>query len=442
MEYLIAYTLHFIRNFGYTASTSGSQALHLRFLNGIPSQVSTGRVIKSKEDKSLIVALVDGTGSTVKTGDGAAATVEIVALEGDSNDDEAGNWSSGEFNSKIVVDWDGKKALQGNTSLNLKEGTGYVDNISFTHNSKWKKQRNLRLGARAVNAVFIKEAKQNPFSLRTSGRTVNANYLEFAIFDQTRLKKSNRNLIINGSFSAANKKHDIPYLDDDVWRLRMIRKKGPLTESLAQAKIKTVGDFIVRRFLNLQCLVEIFDRSKQGKNLKSSVDHALTCPTKLKYSSNHEQKPEEDAKKLVISAFENWGDVMHVDEDQLVAGCSKPTVHGFAKTEMVTPCVNTLVTTYNKNIYQGHLDSIKHYLFGNMLSDEQHPNPDLLPESSRKQYHEIRSGFEIELFGTKTVIKKRSCRRWRMLVLVVTFTRPLPRRSLDDIRSHKKPRLS
>ncbi|KAJ9559856.1 hypothetical protein OSB04_005016 [Centaurea solstitialis] len=409
---LIAYTSHFIRNFDYTSSTSGSQALQMRFLNGISLPVSTGRVIKGEKDEPFRVALVNETGKVVSTGAGAAATVEIVALAGGCNDDEVGNWSSDEFNSKVVDNWNGKKVLQGNTFLNLKEGIGYVDKISFTQNSNWKASTNFRLGARFVNAVFVKEAKTESF-------------------------------VVSDKRKDMYKNHDIPDLHDEVWRLRMIGRRGPVANSLAQDKIKTVGDFIVRLFLNRQCLVEIFDRAKQGKNLESSVEHALTCPTKLKYSSNHEQKPEqEDAKKLVISAFKNWGDVMHVDEDQLVADCSKPTVHGFAKTEMVTPCVNTLVTTYNKNIYQGHLDSIKHSLFGNMFSDEQHPNPDLLPESSRKQYHEIRSGFEIELFGTKTVKKKRFCRRWRMLVLVVTFTRPLPRRSLDDIRSHKKPRVS
>ena len=160
---------------------------------------------------------------------------------------------------------------------------------------------------------------------------------------------------------------------------------------------------------------------------------------------------------MVISAFENWGDVRSVDEDKSVADCSNTAVYGLAKTEIVTPCSNALVTTYDKNIYRVGLDLHINELslFGNMLSDGKNPNPHLLPESLRKQYNEIHSGFEsfctsnerdpehvFGLVGTRTAEKKRFCRRWRMLVWVVTFTRSLPKRSLDDIRSHKKPRLS
>ena len=65
------------------------------------------------------------------------------------------------------------------------------------------------------------------------------------------------NLIISGNCSAANEKHDIPYLHDDIWRLYKVAKKGTLTKSLTQAKIKTVGDFIVRLYLNHQSLEEV-----------------------------------------------------------------------------------------------------------------------------------------------------------------------------------------
>ncbi|KAJ9559904.1 hypothetical protein OSB04_005064 [Centaurea solstitialis] len=411
-------------NFGCTASTSGSQTLQLQFLNGISTPVSTGMDIKGEDNEPFIVALVDGTGKIVSMGAEAAAKVEIVVLEGDCNDDEVENWSSHDFNNKIIRDWNGKKVLQGNTFLNLKAGIGSVDKISFTHNSTWKKKRDCRLGARSVNAVSVKKRKQNPFSLGTSAST------------QTRSMISLIYMTIYGDY----------------------------IRSARRAKIETVGDFIVCLYLNRQSLEEIFDREKHAKSLKISEKHALTCPTKLKYCSSCEQKPEvvfnasgeENAKKLVISAFENWGDVTCVDEDKSVADCSNPAVYGPAKTEMVTPCLDTLVTTYDENIYRVglnlHINELS--LFGNMLSDEKDPNPHLLPEALRKQYNEIHSGFEsfctsnehdpehlFGLVGTRTDKKKRFCRRWRMLVWVVTFTRPLIKRSLDDIRSPKKPRL-
>ncbi|KAI3684551.1 hypothetical protein L6452_33775 [Arctium lappa] len=378
-------------NFDYTASTSGSQPWQLQFSNGISAPIFTGMAIEGEDSKSLIVALVDATGKTVSTGPGAAATVEIVVLEGDCNDHEAENWSSDEFNNKIIHDWNGMKVLQGNTFLNLKGGIGSIDKISFTHNKTWKNKRNCRLGARPVNAVFAKEAKTESFLVRDKRKR----------YDE---------------------KHHIPSLDDDVWRLYKIGKKGTLTKSLTQAKIRTVGDFIERLFLNRQCLEEIFDRPKHAKSLETAVKHALTCPDKLKYCSSYEQKPEvvfnlsgevfglylhgqflsrnifsetqkqEDAKKLVISAFKNWGDVVPVDEDQFVADCSNPAVHGLAKTEIVTPCINTQATTCDKSISWDGVDLVinESSLFGNTLSDEQHLDPQFLSESLRQRKKEER----------------------------------------------------
>ncbi|GJR57788.1 putative RNA-directed DNA polymerase, eukaryota, reverse transcriptase zinc-binding domain protein [Tanacetum coccineum] len=46
---------------------------------------------------------------------------EIVILEGDSDNDEADNLSSGEFNKMIVSEWNGRKVLQGNTIVMITE---------------------------------------------------------------------------------------------------------------------------------------------------------------------------------------------------------------------------------------------------------------------------------------------------------------------------------
>lgn len=170
------------QNFDYTASSSGSPALRLQFLNGISTPVTTGMDIKGEDHKPFIVALVDETGKIVSTGAGAAAKVEIVVLEGDCNDDGTENWSSDKFNSQIISDWNGKKVLQGITFLNLKEGIGSVDKISFTHNSTWKKKRNCRLGARFVNAVFAKEAKTESFLIGDKRKLCKYLYLFRACF--------------------------------------------------------------------------------------------------------------------------------------------------------------------------------------------------------------------------------------------------------------------
>lgn len=87
--------------------------------------------------------------------------VELVVLKVDSNENEAQNWTSDEFNNKVVREWNGTKVLQGNTFVNLKEGSVIVDKISFTHNAIWKGIRNYRVGARPANVALytcVKEA--------------------------------------------------------------------------------------------------------------------------------------------------------------------------------------------------------------------------------------------------------------------------------------------
>ncbi|KAI3684550.1 hypothetical protein L6452_33774 [Arctium lappa] len=232
------------RNFDYTASTSGSQALQLQFLNGIFTPVTTGMDIKGEDHKPFIVALVDGTGKIVSTGAEAAAKVEIVVLEGDCNDGEAENWSSDEFNNKIIRDWNGKKVLQGNTFLNLKEGIGYVDKISFTHNSTWKKKRNCRLGARSMSAVFAKEAKTESF-----------------------LIGDKRKLLYN--------KHPTPSLSDELWRLNMISRRSDCFNRMSEANIKTVMDFLTLHAINPNRLKDILDVSP--RKWKVITDHAQRC---------------------------------------------------------------------------------------------------------------------------------------------------------------------
>ncbi|KAJ0603782.1 putative CALMODULIN-BINDING PROTEIN60 [Helianthus annuus] len=94
-------------------STSGSQSLHLKFLNGISTPISTGKVIQGNDQNPFLVALVDEvSGQIVTTGVAAAMEVEIVVLEGESSDDEPDNWTSDEFNSRIVKNGTSRTCLK------------------------------------------------------------------------------------------------------------------------------------------------------------------------------------------------------------------------------------------------------------------------------------------------------------------------------------------
>lgn len=182
----LTHTCNFLRNSGNTASTSGSPVFQFQFLNGISTPVSTSKNIEGKDDKPFVVALVDqSSGQIVTTGTEAATEIEIVVLEGDCNDFETENWTSYEFNNKIIREWKGKKVLQGNTFLKLKEGIVYVNKISFTHNSTWKGKRICRLGARSKDAIFgtrVKEAKTESFLLKDKRNFSKYLYICFILY--------------------------------------------------------------------------------------------------------------------------------------------------------------------------------------------------------------------------------------------------------------------
>ena len=151
--------------------SSVSRSLKLRFLNSLSLPVFTGARIEGEECSTLQVALVDCfTGHIVKSGPESSAKVEIVVLEGDFDSDEGDNWTVEEFKNNIVREREGKKPLlTGDAVLYLKDGVGYVGEISFTDNSSWTRSRRFRLGARIVDnfdGIRVRETKTVSFIVR------------------------------------------------------------------------------------------------------------------------------------------------------------------------------------------------------------------------------------------------------------------------------------
>ncbi|KAL9996133.1 putative CALMODULIN-BINDING PROTEIN60 [Helianthus debilis subsp. tardiflorus] len=308
-------------------STSGSQSLHLKFLYGISTPISTGKVIQGNDQNPFLVALVDEvSGQIVARGVAAAMEVEIVVLEGESSDDEPDNWTSDEFNSRIVKKWNEQNVLKGNTFVKLNEGIVYVDKISFTHNSKWKGKRICRIGARPVNAVFptrVKEAKTELFLVEDKHNKHNDMY----------------------------KKHEIPSLSDHLYRLHKISHRS-CYKRLSSERVKTVMDLLTLHAINPQRLKDIL---KVGhKTWKIIMDHANMCKDDkskgiyLSYYPRNGQKsngvafnvsgqlvaivaeskfvscdklPDDkraDAQKLIASSSEHWKEVVSFNDQDLL----------------------------------------------------------------------------------------------------------------------------
>ncbi|KAL7616262.1 calmodulin-binding protein 60 A [Lactuca sativa] len=319
-------------NSGNTASTSGSPVFQFQFLNGISTPVSTSKNIEGKDDKPFVVALVDqSSGQIVTTGTEAATEIEIVVLEGDCNDFETENWTSYEFNNKIIREWKGKKVLQGNTFLKLKEGIVYVNKISFTHNSTWKGKRICRLGARSKDAIFgtrVKEAKTESF-----------------------LVKDKRNFKYN--------KHEHPSSSDEVYRLHGINHRSDCFKHLIKANIKTVMDLRTLNAINPEKLKDIL--KVRPNDWKIIMDHAHKCKDDngiyLYLNSRDDQnkhgvafnvyghlvglvsdslflpldelsnEKKADGEKIVVSASEQWREVVFFeDEASLINHLQPPTI--------------------------------------------------------------------------------------------------------------------
>ncbi|KAF7136036.1 hypothetical protein RHSIM_Rhsim08G0168700 [Rhododendron simsii] len=306
---------------GIGVQSSESRTLQLEFKDKLSLPLVTNQTIKGEGNTPFRVTLVDVTTKQVVTsGPEASAKVEIVVVKGDFDGD---NWTVEEFNKKIVREMEGKKSiLTGNVHLNLEAGVGVVRKISFTHNSHWMKVCMLRLGAKVVdsfNGARVREAVTEPFVLKDYRNT----YTE---------------------------KHFPPSLNDEVWRLQMIKKDGPFHIRLGSENIKTVKDFLTRFFVDPQSLqnvsIVVYSSTKyanyicllridhqilrSAKRLESIVDHARTCKLDkslhLYFPVSSEKKSgvvfndvgQANGKKLVVSALEHRGEVKSFNDENFM----------------------------------------------------------------------------------------------------------------------------
>ncbi|KAK3030083.1 hypothetical protein RJ639_037631 [Escallonia herrerae] len=239
------------RSCGKEIQPSESRSLQLKFLNALSLPVFTGTRIEGEECTTLKLALSDAvTGQVVSSGPESSAKVEIVVLEGDFDGDEGDNWVLEEFRTNTVREREGKKSLlSGDVILNLKEGIGFVGEISFTDNSSWTRSRKFRLGARVVDncdGIRIREAKTDSF-------------------------------IVRDHRGELYKKHHPPSLFDEVWRLEKIGKEGAFHKRLSRENVSTVRDFLILLFVDPTTLRSILGTGMSTKMWEITVEHARTC---------------------------------------------------------------------------------------------------------------------------------------------------------------------
>ncbi|KAL2954331.1 hypothetical protein AAZX31_19G215600 [Glycine max] len=226
---------------------SGTKPYHLVFKNELPATIYTNSKIQAKGNTPLEVALFDiESQSTVTEGSLSSIKIEICVLNGEFGSNGLEDWSSDQFNSKILPPRDNKgQLLKGDTIITLENGVGYITNPEITDNSSWIRTRRFRLGAKVAqsnlkDAINIREGISKPFIVKDA---------------------------------RGEKKHDTPSLNDETWRLKHISKSGEVCQRLSKHGINTVEDLLKEHETNPSSLPEKFGKISK-KKLEQIIKHA------------------------------------------------------------------------------------------------------------------------------------------------------------------------
>ncbi|KAA8545228.1 hypothetical protein F0562_020012 [Nyssa sinensis] len=232
--------------------SSGTRAWHLYFEGKIPSTIFTGSRIESEDSRPVRIVILDASSKkTISSGPLSSIKVEIVVLNGDFGSGDQEDWTVEEFNANVIREREGKRPLViGDVVITLRDGVGYIGDISFTDNSSWIRSRKFRIGARTVQSssteVRIREAKSEAF-------------------------------VVKDHRGASYKKHHPPSLGDELWRLERIAKDGPFHKRLADKGIYTVKEFLRLHVIDSSSLRKLFGGGISNKTWETIIEHAMAC---------------------------------------------------------------------------------------------------------------------------------------------------------------------
>ncbi|KAM7469941.1 hypothetical protein LguiA_008124 [Lonicera macranthoides] len=228
---------------------SGETAWRLEFHSRLPSTFFTGSRIESEESESIKIVLIDAISKNIITsGPLSSIKIEIVALDGDFGADDREDWTEEEFNTNIVREREGKRPLvTGELVITLRNGVGYIGDLSFTDNSSWTRSRKFRLGAKVQRRdVRIREAGSEAF-------------------------------VVKDHRGESYKKHHPPSSHDEVWRLERIAKDGKFHQRLAEKGISNVEEVLKLYHSDPSKLRNILGGGISNKAWETIIDHASAC---------------------------------------------------------------------------------------------------------------------------------------------------------------------
>lgn len=150
--------------------TSKSRDIQLLFDDVFPSSLFTGSKL-SMENRPIKVLLYDASSNQrITSGPLSSAKVDVVVLNGEFNPSNLEDWSEEEFSKMVIRAREGKRPLlTGDLIIQLRDGVGYLGDLSFTDNSSWIKSRTFRLGVKLNNRsgeFRVREGVSKPFTVR------------------------------------------------------------------------------------------------------------------------------------------------------------------------------------------------------------------------------------------------------------------------------------
>nr|CAB3466143.1 unnamed protein product [Digitaria exilis] len=219
----------------------------LTFTNGLGTEVFTKKVICDTNGGPLRICVI-AHGHEPTDPNILSAKIRVVVLDGDFDKHNQKSWTLEEFSNSIVRPRDRVGAvLTGDLELTLKNGEAYLCGATFIDNSKFVRSGKFRLGVMVIDNV---------------GERVQEGITEAFIVKERRGERY--------------RKHDIPSLNDDVWRLKKISKDGALHDALRGSGILVVKDFLRLYYKDEQALRGILIKATESV-WTTIVEHAKKC---------------------------------------------------------------------------------------------------------------------------------------------------------------------
>ncbi|KAG8093127.1 hypothetical protein GUJ93_ZPchr0012g19504 [Zizania palustris] len=232
----------------------------LRFTNGLSNEVFTKKGICAVNGEPLKISVDVNNPQETGSHRLLSAKIRVVVLDGDFNTNDQECWTSEEFSKRIVRPRDKVGAvLTGELEFSLKNGEAYLQDATFVDNSKFMRSGKFRLGVMIIDDLGerVQEGITEPF-------------------------------IVKDRRGEVSKKHEIPSLDDDVWRLKKIAKDGVFHEALRGSGISNVKDFLRLYYMDEPALRKILGKATK-KIWMTIVEHAKKCdPGRELYSFSTE----------------------------------------------------------------------------------------------------------------------------------------------------------